>query len=72
MMSCSVVLLVRKIVIKGSKLEPAGRAAKIRSRYAMASLASVTGGKRFGITMARLNNLAVAGTVSCNMSPSRK
>ena len=32
----------------------------------------VTGGTRFGMTMARRKQRAVAGTVSANISPSRK
>src|SRR6185312_8341602 len=47
-------------------------AASIRLRYSKACFAVVTGGTRFGITMARAKHAAVKLTTDFRMSPSRK
>jgi hypothetical protein len=54
--SAGVVRSVRYMAMRGSKGgDPAGRAAKMRARYSNASAAVVTGGRKFGMTMARRN-----------------
>jgi len=53
------VLSVRYSAISGSKRNPAGSAATIRSRYACAAAVVVTGGFRLGMTIARANCCAV-------------
>ena len=50
---------------------PAGTAARIRARYARASSVVVTGGWRFGITIARANCRAVSGNTAASDSSSR-
>src|ERR1035437_3355857 len=65
-------LSVRYKVISGSKRAPAGRAARIRSRYALACAVVVTGGLRFGITIARPNWRAVCGSTLASAAPSRR
>ena len=69
-MVSAVVLSVRYRVIRGWKSVPRA-AARMRSLYAMAALASVTGGTRLGMMIARPKQAAVAGTTSFRMSPSR-
>ena len=51
---------------------PAGTCAKMRSAYARACTAVVTGGFKFGMTIARANWRAACGTVRRSASPSRK
>lgn len=50
----------------------AGRAARIRWRYACASAALRTGGTRFGMMIARANWRAASATVCGNAAPSRR
>src|SRR5215469_6247463 len=57
--------------MSGVKVEPGGRAASARSRYATASAVVTTGGTRFGIRMARPKFLAVNGNTALSMAPSR-
>src|SRR5512134_1601672 len=51
---------------------PAGNAARMRLRYSSASAVVVTGGRRFGITMARANWRAVCGRTAASAAPSRR
>src|SRR5204862_2849263 len=44
----------------------------MRSRYPRAAATSVTGGTRFGMTIARANWRAVHGNTACSIAPSRK
>src|SRR5207248_4765803 len=44
----------------------------MRSRYPRAAATSVTGGTRFGMTIARANWRAVRGNTACSIAPSRK
>src|SRR5438876_7915306 len=70
--SAGVVLSVRYSASQGWKADPRGRAARIRSRYAAASAVLTTGGRRFGITKARVNWRAVAGRTLAIAAPSRR
>ena len=56
--------------MSGSKSTPAGTSARMRFRYAVASAALMTGGVRFGMTMARLAQRAMSGTVVLRAGPS--
>mmetsp|Transcript_29723 Transcript_29723/g.53371 ORF Transcript_29723/g.53371 Transcript_29723/m.53371 type:complete len:203 (-) Transcript_29723:23-631(-) len=69
--SAGVVVPVKYNVIKGSKRLLAGRAATIRSRYALAMAKVLTGGTRFGIMMALWMYFAEWGSTALSMSPSR-
>src|SRR6185295_4045402 len=57
--------------MSGSKLDPGGRAASTRLRYASASFTFTTGGSRFGMMMARPKWLAVNGSDAFSIAPSR-
>jgi hypothetical protein len=70
--SCGGVESVRYSVISGWKVLPAGRAARIRWRYACASAVVVIGGFRLGITMARPNCAAVNAATEARAGPSRR
>src|SRR5688572_2743815 len=69
--SCGDTVSVRYSVISGSKREPAGSAARMRSRYAAAMATVVTGGFRFGMMIARANCRAVKGRTLASWAPSR-
>src|ERR1041385_6356631 len=56
--------------MSGSKLDPGGRAASTRLRYASASFTFTTG-SRFGMMMARPKWLAVNGSDAFSIAPSR-
>ena len=58
--------------MSGSKDEPLGTCFMMRSLYATASAAVVTGGTKFGMQMALENVLAAKGTVVANAAPSLK
>jgi len=62
---------VRYNVIKGSKLASLGTAARMRSRYCLASSVETIGGTKFGMMIARANRRTVCGTTSRISSPSR-
>ena len=68
------VLSVRYSVINGVKsaIPEAAQAAKMRSRYALAAATVVTGGRRFGMTIARRNTFAVAPITADSAGPSRR
>ena len=70
--SSAVVLSVKYKVINGSKFKPTGRALKIRARYSLANAVVVIGGRKFGITIARANCLAVSGNTALSAAPSLK
>src|ERR1051325_12001733 len=57
--------------MSGSKLDPGGRAASTRLRYASASFTFTTGGSRFGMMMARPKWLAVNGSDAFSIAPPR-
>ena len=63
---------VRYSVINGEKSLPFGRAARMRLRYALAISVLVIGGLRFGITTARANWRALAGSTAAIAAPSRR
>ena len=56
--------------MSGSKDEPLGTCFMMRSLYATARAAVVTGGTRFGMQMALEKVLAANGTVVANEAPS--
>ena len=58
--------------MSGSKDEPLGTCFMMRSLYATANAAVVTGGTRFGMQIALENVLAAKGTVVANEAPSLK
>ena len=58
--------------MSGSKEEPFGTCFMMRSLYATAKAAVVTGGTRFGMQIALLNVRAANGTVVANAAPSLK
>ncbi len=58
--------------MSGSKEEPLGTCFMMRSLYATAKAAVVTGGTRFGMQIALLNVRAANGTVVANAAPSLK
>ena len=58
--------------MSGSKEDPLGTCFMMRSLYATAKAAVVTGGTRFGMHMALENVLAAKGTVVANAAPSLK
>ena len=62
---------VRYNVINGSKLASLGTAARMRSRYCLASSVETIGGTKFGMMIARANRRAECGTTSRISSPSR-
>ncbi len=64
-------LSVRYSDISGSNDTPAGTAARMRSRYATACAAVVTGGRRLGMISARANCAAECGTTDAMAAPSR-
>ena len=56
--------------MSGSKDEPLGTCFMMRSLYATANAAVVTGGTKFGMQMALEKVLAANGTVVANEAPS--
>jgi hypothetical protein len=57
--------------MSGVKVEPSGRAASTRLRYASASFTFTTGGSRFGMMIARPKCRAVKGSDAFSIAPSR-
>ena len=65
-------LSVKYSVISGSKFNPFGNASKIRARYSPAKSVVVTGGRKFGITIARAKQLLEENGPSILQSNSEK
>ena len=63
---------MRYKVMSGSKEDPLGTCFMMRSLYATANAAVVTGGTRFGMQIALEKVRAAKGTVVANAAPSLK